>query len=290
MTTMNEVADYLTHHGVKGQKWGVRRREKKLAKADSKWEKKSEKRSAMFSIYNAAAEAANADLPGINARWARVNLKKVDPATQARYHKEVTDNFNKHMAAAADAHGLSPSGKKKLEASYDADTGLITVSAVDIEHADNNVELLLEKDENGLITKITVPEVIMAQSATEFVEMFLEHHGVKGQKWGVRNKRRTPSADAQRHSGNRKKHVSELDDKELQQLINRMNMHQQYKRLNPPKVAKGHAMVKTILAAGVTANAVVAFGKTPTGKALATSLAKKTRAFNPALGGLKALG
>lgn len=124
----------------------------------------------------------------------------------------------------------------------------------------------------------------------DVIDEFLEHFGVKGMHWGIRNKRRTPSADAQRHAAAGKKHVSELDDKELQQYINRLNMHQQHKRLNPTKVAKGHAAVKTILAIGVTANAVVAFGKSPTGKALASGLAKKTRAFNPALGGLKALG
>lgn len=124
----------------------------------------------------------------------------------------------------------------------------------------------------------------------KLVEDILAHHGVKGQKWGVRRKRGAPSSDVQNHSTNKKKHVSELSDKELQTLVNRMNMQQQHSRLNPSKIEKGHKAVKTILAVGATANAVIAFSNTPAARTLSSSLAGKTRAFNPALEGLKKLG
>ncbi len=35
---MSDVEEFLEHYGVKGQKWGVRRANKKSAKADKKWQ------------------------------------------------------------------------------------------------------------------------------------------------------------------------------------------------------------------------------------------------------------
>lgn len=111
-------------------------------------------------------------------------------------------------------------------------------------------------------------------NVTETINNILSHHGVKGQQWGVRKKRGSPSADSQKHSTNVKKHVSELDDKELQSLVQRMNMEQQHGRLNPSKIAKGHNVVKTILAVGATVNAAIAFHNSPFGQKLAGALTK----------------
>lgn len=67
-------------------------------------------------------------------------------------------------------------------------------------------------------------------------EDFLSHHGVKGMKWGIRKRPRTPaSSDAQKSLDVRKKartgKVKSLTNAELQLAINRMNLEQQFKRL-----------------------------------------------------------
>lgn len=100
----------------------------------------------------------------------------------------------------------------------------------------------------------------------------LAHYGVKGQKWGVR-KARTPSADVKTHRANKKKKLAELDDKELQKLVNRMNMEQQYGRLNKSTAKRGHDTVKGLLAVGATVNTAIVFSRSPAGQALQKKLA-----------------
>lgn len=62
---------------------------------------------------------------------------------------------------------------------------------------------------------------------------FLEHYGVKGMKWGVRKKRN--EGDRKKTFGkgtnNQQKSVKDLSDKELRDVVNRLNMEQQYARL-----------------------------------------------------------
>lgn len=103
---------------------------------------------------------------------------------------------------------------------------------------------------------------------------FLEHYGVKGMKWGVRRKRSARSSDANRHGEASAKKLQQLSDTELRGLVNRMEMERSAKRLNPNVVTSGHNVVKGLLAAGVTANAVISFAQSPAGKALAKQLAK----------------
>lgn len=103
---------------------------------------------------------------------------------------------------------------------------------------------------------------------------FLEHFGVKGMRWGVRRKRAARSSDAEAHGKASAKKIQELSDTELRGLVGRMEMEKSAKRLNPNVVTSGHNVAKGLLAAGITANAVVAFAQSSTGKAMARQLAK----------------
>lgn len=94
----------------------------------------------------------------------------------------------------------------------------------------------------------------------------LEHYGVKGMKWGVRKRPRTPvdvtvsqkpgkrvraeggkyqpaSADAKEVAEYRQKAkrstTDSLSTKELQTLVNRMNLEQQYSRMSQQNVSLG---------------------------------------------------
>lgn len=71
-------------------------------------------------------------------------------------------------------------------------------------------------------------------------EEFLEHHGIKGMKWGVRRSRKalerarreeTRSEDSRRHLTNSKKPLSDLSDKELKDLHNRLNTEANVRKL-----------------------------------------------------------
>ena len=106
----------------------------------------------------------------------------------------------------------------------------------------------------------------------EHLEKFFAHYGVVGMKWGVRKKRGTPSADAERHKALRKKSIDELSDKELKEVVNRLNMQTNFNRMNPSKVKRGQAALAGLLAIGATVNAAIAFSKSPAGQAMSTVL------------------
>jgi hypothetical protein len=108
------------------------------------------------------------------------------------------------------------------------------------------------------------------------------HFGVKGMHWGVRKSSSSstmPSSDVQRVMAVKKKvkagGTKTLTNQELQDLITRMNLEQQFSRLNPSKLKKGAQVASDILRIGGTINQAVAFVNSPAGKALRDGLTKK---------------
>ena len=80
-------------------------------------------------------------------------------------------------------------------------------------------------------------------------ELLLIHFGKKGMKWGQR-KSRAPvkvSSDYKKTAPHRGKKVHQLTDKQLKDVNARMNLEQNYRRLNPSKVQRGEAAAKNVL-------------------------------------------
>lgn len=138
-------------------------------------------------------------------------------------------------------------------------------------------------------------------SMMETGAQFLSHHGIKGMHWGVRRKSPTDSSPSsvevhtrpgktvtatggRNHPAHtdaidvavarQKARVSSTDalsTKELQHLVNRMNLEQQYSRLaqtDPRSKSQADKYLKTALRAGKTANDIYNFVNSPAGKAL----------------------
>lgn len=109
----------------------------------------------------------------------------------------------------------------------------------------------------------------------------LSHYGVKGMKWGVRKDRKSGSKKSSRKSKDyvearalRKKNLSQLSNKELRTLNQRLQLEQQYKQLTTPQnknkgksfVAGVHGQIRQHAINSVSKD-IIAFGS-----AFATSM------------------
>jgi hypothetical protein len=91
----------------------------------------------------------------------------------------------------------------------------------------------------------------------EQTEALLEHHGVKGMHWGIRNpesrvtiarrEKHPASSDFKRTAPHRGKPVHTLTNKQLKDVNERLNLEQNYNRMNPDKVKNGKKVVTGIL-------------------------------------------
>lgn len=92
----------------------------------------------------------------------------------------------------------------------------------------------------------------------------LSHYGIKGMKWGVRKDESPPvvapskpgfeksaTPDAKRvnkaHQTAQEKGTAALTTRDLQELVNRMNLEQQYSRLSQPQINNGNNFAKTFI-------------------------------------------
>ena len=85
----------------------------------------------------------------------------------------------------------------------------------------------------------------------------LNHHGIKGMKWGVRrfqNKNGSLTAAGKKRRKNEvEDEVKNMSDQELRNRINRLQMESQYKNLTKKPVSKGRKFVNGVLMASATA-------------------------------------
>jgi len=160
-----------------------------------------------------------------------------------------------------------------------------SLKAPDSEKASARKTLIRLYGEMGSPMPPSLMNPSMMQS--DIVENILEHHGIKGQRWGVRKSRssRTTSSEHRIAAALKKKKPSELTNKQLQTLNTRLNLERKHKQLNPSKIISGRTKAEFILGTigvGVTAFNVI---HSPAGKAVMNlgkkSASKQLRLFKP---------
>jgi hypothetical protein len=116
---------------------------------------------------------------------------------------------------------------------------------------------------------------------TEKVQSFIQHYGVRGQKWGVRKPREGPGSTGDSGSKKSSSGGKHLSDEQLKKAIDRMRLEQQYNELSNPRKKSGGAFAKGLLenSGRLLITAVVgAVGTIGVGKAFGASIAKQEAA------------
>lgn len=273
--------DYIEQSGVKGMKWGVRQdrghvgervKTKKLAKLDQQWQSNIYSVRGAVDIHNNVADRMNnGGLDRLNAAHPKAHLDHDTPATRAylKAYYKLNEDFT--AKAVSDVHGVSPSGgfKAHLDTS-DHNQLKIVVKPVIAKHDSDPIPTLIMDIlvENGKI--VLTKSIKQDVSHEDRTAIFLEHHGVKGMKWGTRKdtKSRPSSSDFRKTQPFRGRPSHELTNKQIKLVNERLNLEQNYHRLNPNTATRGHNAVKGFLAAAGTAVALHKLFTSDSGKAL----------------------
>lgn len=258
---MNEQ-DELVHFGVKGQRWGVRNASKPvnspkmskkrdsrgdlMTKDDAKWSKKANNIRKGIEAYNQTADVMNSTvIPRINSKpeYKNANLNK-NPKLMAKYNKEYSDIFDAEFnKALTRVYGTSPSGKYKVIGTPDG--WIVGFNEDKVKHADETLFTFEARRDNfGRILEFKLKDDTLIQSE---INDYLAHHGIKGMRWGIRNDRSSSKAanaseDAKRAAAAKEKikktGQASLTNKEMQDLVTRLNLEKQLNTLTTPQKSK----------------------------------------------------
>ena len=282
-STEDRAKDFIEHHGIKGQKWGIRNDKghegkqasrRKIGKLDKKFEKRMLTPTTTIKLHNRAVELTNKnDIHRINTKpeYAHQDFRRDSPIRQ-KYYKEHQRAFLDNIEKAAKEMGTNASGTKKYSI-VETPNGGWDVILDDVKHADNNVEakVKVNLDEKGHIVSIEVVDPI--EHTGLVVKDFIEHHGVKGQKWGIRNLKnrvttsKKTSSDYKKTLPYRGKKASQLTNKQLREVTSRIDMERKYNQIHQShRYATGKKLVNEAVWGLATAGTVYAFLQSPLGK------------------------
>jgi hypothetical protein len=277
MMSSSDTEDFLAHYGVLGMRWGYRKDELAIAKADAKFERKAVTKGLSRRKYvravNRAIKGFNKDIHDINKSPTFRNkdlTNKNDPVTR-QYFELVQKTFEDHLAAASRKLPTNYSGTRQFRLNPSFDNRWPTVSVVDISASPADVDaqhssvsdsndtappapmpLKAIFDQLGKVVRIEemVEEPIVMHSE-EVGQEFIEHFGVLGMRWGYRKADNilAPKPEAPKEPkklGPIQKHeLNQLSNDEVKQVIERINLEKQLREvMTEPAKPKGQSWIQ----------------------------------------------
>lgn len=136
---------------------------------------------------------------------------------------------------------------------------------------------------------------------TETGRNFIEHFGVKGMRWGVRRSKAqldggkaeksekddgdgekklsgAAKTSSEKNSRSPSKSVADMSDKELKDYVNRLNMEQQYAKMQPTPITRRAAKFATDIAVGALKQQLTNQLSNEIGDALKTARSSRSKA------------
>lgn len=229
----DQVGEFLEHFGVKGMHWGVRHTRAELEEKATEHEQKS--------VANAKAAL----------QYQKDHEDLLTRGTKSDAFRRVYGN-HAHEETNVEFYRKNRQSK-----------------AMALQQTENNLRMLSNYHTSAANRHSKKAVKIRAQAAKmehgdihDEVGEFLEHHGIKGMKWGVRRNGGHPGREGEVHpisaDAQKAHHVAQtihqhgtaaLSNEDLQHLVNRQRLLQQHAQLNPDEpssVRKGLDFVKTV--------------------------------------------
>lgn len=261
---------YLCHHGVKGQKWGQRRYQNE----DGTLTEEGKAR------YGDGEEG--------------VNRYEADAAERDAYRKsQRNQKIAIGVGSALIAGALAGLGvayaktKKKKPVKKPSADGVKKAAS----RGRTIIQQIFNNNGGGTMNINDIAGIRHDAIDDDDPITYLQHAGIKGQKWGQRRyrnydgtlteegkQRYNYSDDQKAYDENNKKDYRELSNKELTDLKTRRQLIGEYKTAHPSKIKKAYnsvdSVVKTAVAVAGTITAAV--GVYETGKKLINKFSKKS--------------
>lgn len=253
-----KVNDYLMHYGVKGMKWGKHRFKKEEPTSLIIYNKKKKE------LETGSSGAITGLIPAIKGNDEKqstaTSSKKAEPTT-SKTSEEINEEGQKESEKAyksyifdleektrklADSKELSDQIKNRISKRYQEGYHIIKIDS------DNSQVIFVNSDSEFKYEKFAESEMkdirkvysSLSQSAIG-EELYLEHYGIEGQKWGVKHGPPYPLASGQSSAvkGSKKitVNIRDLSDDELRNIIQRLNMEKQLKELTKDDTKKGES-------------------------------------------------
>lgn len=236
-------------------------------------------------MHNHAADQMNShELDQLNNKkeYENADLKNNQKLAEG-YEREAQSAYVKHLRNASENSNISGTKKYAIETTPD---GNWDVSNADVEHDNSTYKVPVKRGPRGHI--LSLGTLNAAKQSTDLLNNFISHHGVLGMKWGHRKGSSSSSSPkakvsedyikSEAHKQQVKEHGTQaLSNKELQELVTRMNLEQQHRNLvnnntKPSKFERGQKHINTVLSVGRTLNDINNLAKSPVGKAIKTGV------------------
>lgn len=257
MDPTRDVNDVLSHFGIKGMHWGVRKNGEKgvgkaaakIAKEDRKFEKQANNPHTAMAVWGHSVVTLkkSGDLQAINnkpeyaaAKW-RLKLGVAKRELQHKYDDEVAGKLLQHLKKNANEI-VNRSGTRQFDIElahkkakvFRASTTSWAITTRDLkQNAEGDLSIRIVRDVYGRIIDMIPEETALQQSVSD--DDILAHFGIKGMKWGQK-KVRPVSSDARAKATVKelvkKDKVGSVTNLQLQEAIKRMQLEQDFKRLS----------------------------------------------------------